>query len=377
MLKDHFWILLSRKLGGEATPEEIQELEDLLRSDPDLHYSMQTILDWWTPGKSSPQPENLEAFHRHVERMQAKGIPFSEENDRDDLALIPPYPDAHGRSRSWRIIATGSAIALTISILYFFAQRSSSGPILQPIISAVPVTSEVSTQNGSKTKVVLPDSSLVWLNAGSKLVYDKEYGNAIREVTLSGEAFFDVVKNAEKPFLIHTSRMDIKVLGTRFDVKAYPADKTTEATLIRGSIEVSLKNKHDGKIILKPNEKIIVGDDKPVMNPASPGSHTTKDNPAESIIAIRQPVFDSLNNTIVETSWLENKLIFHDESFGDLAKLMERWYGVNIHFSNLAKMDLHFTGTFKKETIQQALDVLHISNPAFNYRFALEEIEIY
>ena len=86
-------------------------------------------------------------------------------------------------------------------------------------------SNEVSTQPGSKSKIQLPDGSTVWLNAGSKLTYTKDFGKEIREVTLIGEAFFDVTKMKEKPFIIHTSSINIKVLGTAFNVKAYPEDK--------------------------------------------------------------------------------------------------------------------------------------------------------
>src|SRR5437588_18774 len=86
---------------------------------------------------------------------------------------------------------------------------------------------EFFTQNGSRTNLVLPDGTRVWLNAGSRITYDKNYGITLREVGLTGEAFFDVAHNSGKPFVIHTARIDIKVLGTRFNVKSYPLDKTT------------------------------------------------------------------------------------------------------------------------------------------------------
>ncbi len=81
-----------------------------------------------------------------------------------------------------------------------------------------------------------------------------------------GEAFFDVAHNAERPFVIHTARIDIKVLGTRFNVKSYPTDKTTEATLLRGSIEVSIKDRPNETIILKPDEKLVVANDDSTLH---------------------------------------------------------------------------------------------------------------
>ena len=88
--------------------------------------------------------------------------------------------------------------------------------------------------------------------------YDSLYGNNLREVTLSGEAYFDVVKNPKKPFIIHTGKINIKVLGTIFNVKSYPGEKTIETSLIKGSIEVSFPSTPSKKIILKPNQKLVI-----------------------------------------------------------------------------------------------------------------------
>src|SRR6185295_4150484 len=92
----------------------------------------------------------------------------------------------------------------------------------------------------------------------------------LREVTLNGEAYFDVTKNAEKPFIIHTKKMDVKVIGTVFNVRSYNDEKTAEASLIRGSIEVTFKDRKDQKIILIPNQKISVANnaiEAPVEKP--------------------------------------------------------------------------------------------------------------
>ena len=122
----------------------------------------------------------------------------------------------------------------------------------------------VTTKYGSKTDIQLPDGSKVWLNSGSSLKYDKQFGKELREVVLSGEAFFDVVRNAEKPFIIHTTNMDIKVLGTRFNVKSYANDKQSEASLIHGSIEVFIKKEGLKKILSEPNHKIVVMNDQEI-----------------------------------------------------------------------------------------------------------------
>src|SRR4029078_631833 len=98
----------------------------------------------------------------------------------------------------------------------------------------------VSTKRGSKSKVQLPDGTQVWLNADSRIAYNEKFQGNLREVTLEGEAYFDVVRDEKRPFVIHTAAIDIKVLGTAFNVRSYANEKNTETSLIRGSIEVTL-----------------------------------------------------------------------------------------------------------------------------------------
>ena len=100
-------------------------------------------------------------------------------------------------------------------------------------------TKTLSAENGSRTRTILPDGSTVWVNAGSHISFDNDFKGQTREVTLNGEAYFDVVKNPKQPFIVHVSGYDIRVLGTAFNVKSYPGDKTIETTLLRGLVQVT------------------------------------------------------------------------------------------------------------------------------------------
>ena len=380
MENDYVWNLIAKKLSGEASAEDLLELENQLKINPELHYSMQTVVDMWNPATIFSKEEAHKAFNRHTERMQNLGVEFSPDNFSDQNINKPIYTDTlpikKTNKNTLRV-----AISLILILILFFAEikfinpgiiskptEKNNSPISEKTIS------EISTRNGSKTNVVLPDGTQVWLNAGSKLTYDKNYGNNLREVNLTGEAFFDVVHNAKKPFIIHAAAINIKVLGTKFNIKSYPADKTTEATLIRGSIEVSFKNRPAQKIILKPSEKIIVSnEDNSVVK--STGSTIEKKNIQEPLVAVKNLTYYQHSTDVVETSWVENKLIFQDESFEDLALQLERWYGVTISFKNPEMKQLYFTGNFKNESITQALNALKISNN-FNYTIEANNITI-
>ena len=275
-----------------------------------------------------------------------------------------------------KIVLAASVLCLLAitGLLLFRHSGIRNAVVFNSPVQASEAVSEVFTRYGSRTNLVLPDSTQVWLNAGSRITYDKNYGSTLREVTLTGEAYFDVARNAGKPFIIHTARVDIKVLGTSFNVKSYSSDKTTETTLIRGSIEVSIKDRPTEKIILKPNEKLVVANDDSTLhrnNFTRPGVAAN-----EPLVMIRKPTYETNTGAVIETSWVENKLIFQDEEFRDLARRMERWYGVSFRFTNPKQQEWRFTGNFQKETIQQALDALKLTE-AFNYTIQENQITIY
>ena len=388
--KEYTWNLIAKKLTGEASTEELLELEALLRSNPELHYPMQTMADLWKASGPKEQKMAERAFNRHLDRMEELHIDYMR-NDRsiesvsestiDSRMTSPGTTDSPtdrakaGWGLGHRIILVASALCLVaITGILIFMHSGGRAPVVAGTAQAASTASEVYTRNGSRTNLVLPDSTQVWLNAGSRISYDKNFGAALREVTLTGEAFFDVARNAGRPFVIHTARIDITVLGTRFNVKSYPSERTTEATLIRGSIEVSIKDRPTEKIILKPNEKLVVANDDSALhrnNFTRPGVAAN-----ESLVAIRKPTYEMNTGAVIETSWVENKLIFQDEAFRDLARQMERWYGVSFRFTNSRQEEWRFTGNFQKETIQQALDALKLTE-AFNYTIQENQITIY
>jgi ferric-dicitrate binding protein FerR (iron transport regulator) len=279
--------------------------------------------------------------------------------------------DVPNNNRKKRVFGF-SLLALSIAAMLFFGFYYQSMPA-----TAVEKTaqSEVSTKNGSRTKIQLPDGSSVWLNSSSKLVYDNEhFGAHNREVSLSGEAYFDVVKNPAKPFIIHTTKMDIKVLGTAFNVKCYPGEKNTETSLIRGSIEVTLKDRQE-KIIMKPNEKLILSNEelKPTKTAAAqPAEHIVKPTP---IIELSHLTIFPKDSSIVETGWVENRLVFSEETFVEIAKKMERWYGINIVINNEKLKKELLTGIFEKETVYEALKALQFTTP-FTYKMEKDVIII-
>ena len=356
---------MSRKLSGEATASELVEIEDLIRNQAYSDLYIRAISEFWSAPTENDE-EFLEAtYHLHVCRLKEKGFTLEAEKEKDEITpLYFDYDEQVPKKRISSAVYFVSAV-IVVAALFFIVNNNKSAA---PVASDTKVAhSEVATKSGSRTKIQLPDGSQVWLNGNSKLVYDNvHFGEKLREVTLSGEAYFDVVKNKDKPFLIHTNNMNIKVLGTAFNVKAYPDEQNTETSLVRGSIEVTLKG-HQEKITMKANDKLIVRNEDLLEEKTN--NRVAKNNAANkqnAYMTLGHLTFSSMDNIIMETAWVENKLIFDNEAFDEVAHKMERWYGVAIKFNDPSLSVAHFTGSFEKETITEALAALQLTSP-FTY----------
>ncbi|MBN8673837.1 MAG: FecR family protein [Chitinophagales bacterium] len=358
MSQEKFWVLLSKKLSAEADSEELKELENLIHNHPEWQYAIQNLEDLWKHSSQKDSLQGEDAFMLHLHRMTELNIPFG-----DEPAEIPAVPVTKVRKLKWYWAA---AAIIAVAGLFVFGKSILTSHTDESL--AYKEANEISTRPGSKSKIQLPDGSIVMLNSGSKLIYNKDYGIDNREVTLVGEGFFDVKKNKEKPFIIHTADINIKVLGTVFNVKAYPEDKKTETSLIRGSIEVTIKNRPNDKIILSPSEKLVV--ENGVITDAKLNSQredvVTGSTVLNTVMAVNKLKYSPVDSSVAETLWIENKLVFRDESFEELAMRMQRWYDVSISIQDEQLAVKRLSGIFERETIEQALEALKISIP-FRY----------
>ena len=351
MEKNRFWELLAKVKSGEATPEEQLEISQHLLAYPvDLDLVKQIDACWELPMPAATAPT-------------ADEITGAWNNVRNKIAARqPPVALPGSGSKIRRMIKYASAIAaifiLAAGGIWLFNTLHSIAPAQK---------NTVSTRNGSKSKIELPDGTQVWLNVGSRIKYDENYGKESRELTLTGEAYFDVAHDANKPFILHTGKMNIKVLGTAFNVKAYPGDAITEAALIRGSIEVTFPGRPQEKLILKPRDKISIANKETNKAEDTVGpTHTiSKERPDIMVSSIQYVPADS---AIIETAWVNNKLIFRSKTFEELSRDIERWFNVTVQVQDTSILSKRFTGTISNETITDALEALSSSYP-FHYKF--------
>lgn len=193
---------------------------------------------------------------------------------------------------------------------------------------------------GSISQMVLADSSIVYLNAGSEIRYSPEAKNNSREVFLKGEAWFNVTKNTKKPFVVHTPYYNVNVTGTCFNIKAYENDAEVTTTLEEGAVEItsSEKFKLAENILLQTGQQVVF-------------------NKYSRTLLVRKV------NTNMFTSWKENKLMFINMNLKELIVLLERKYGVNIEVSDNSLLDYHYDGTIRNETVLEVLNLLEETLP--------------
>jgi transmembrane sensor len=238
---------------------------------------------------------------------------------------------------------------------------------------------EIIAERGSKTRTILPDGSTVWLNAGSVISYNPNFNGPYRELTLQGEAYFDIIKMPGRPFIVHAGDINIRVLGTAFNVKSYEDDKSVETTLIRGLVQITRTNDTKGApIYLHPHQKIVLLKNNTDVAKVAP---LADDKPADVAAApVKIAKITYLDTTVkdnerVETAWMYNRLEFRGDSFEELSKKFVRWYNITIHFNDEAARHLKFNGSLENETVEQAFQALTAA-ASFNFKINNNDIFI-
>lgn len=267
------------------------------------------------------------------------------------------------RSRtSIRKYAVGIAASLLILLTagYFILMQNGAPENQATALS----NTLISSGNEPRKTVVLPDGSVVTLRNNSSLTLSATFNKGNRELDLSGEAFFDVSHNAAMPFIVHTEEAKIEVLGTVFNVSAYPGSEHTETSLFRGKVAVSPKNHPGQKVILTPNKKLIVVKSYPGTN----------SQPASALQAVPLTP-DPVNHKAKEIAWVRNRLKIEDEPLIAIAQKLKDWYGIDIVFNDEEVKQYRYSGTFESETVLKALEALQLSYP-FNFTVEKEKIVI-
>ena len=301
-----------------------------------------TIREWATASE-----ENKSAFNAYQKLWdESKTLTLSGAINLDAALRhtkqqIPQFQKKVRLLTYWQQVAAVLVLAVLLSSAFHFLLKPNLSDTEQAIYQ------EIKAAYGTQTKLQLADGTIVWLNAGSKLSFPVSFrGLEERKVSLVGEGFFEVAKNQQQPFIVHTSQIDIRVLGTSFNMNAYENEDEITVALEEGKVTLlkSVNGKAKEMISLSPNE---------VAN------------------------YDLANNKIVHkkekdldryTAWKEGKIVFFDDPLEKVVARLENWYNVTIEVPDKELLENHITGTFNDNSLDQVLYFLSLMSP-IEYQF--------
>lgn len=232
------------------------------------------------------------------------------------------------RRNSWVSYASVAAVAILFFILGISLQPAGVHPGKELVVTV---------ENGQKASIQLPDGSHVRLNSASELRYSPDFGEKNRTVKLVGEAYFDVESDPDNPFVVLAhDDLQVKALGTRFNIKSYPNDQQVTGTLLEGRIEVSNELSTE---ILAPHDQVMYH--------------------------IREKTFrrSRVDNAEEAIFWMTDQFVFDKERLEDIAKMLERTYNVTIAFSTPGIKEIQYSGKIKNNSMENVLSLITTVSP--------------
>lgn len=265
-------------------------------------------------------------------------------------------------SAIYKYAAIAAAVLLIPASFYFF-NRSSLIHEPKANLVAQEILQVISSGPAPRKTVVLADGTVITLGKGSSIELHKQFNTSQRELWLKGEAFFDVKHDAARPFTVHTAFDDVRVLGTSFNVKAYPDDQAMETTLIKGSVRVNSRQYAGYFVMLKPNQKLI---SSKTVDPVA--DHDPKTHFKISSVLPNRP-----NQAIPEVRWVKKRLDIDDQPLSVIVDKLQNWYGIQIVIADDSVKKYRYSGIFENETIVKTLEALQLSYP---FTFKMEQDKI-
>ncbi len=332
------------------------------------------LIDYFSDSLSA---EDSKILNNWLEKSEANKLLFDQLSDVWQSVNFVKYHDKIDIEKAWKEIQvqlnrdtnSGKQIWLKwTKVAAIFVLAFVLGGIGHYFLSQNPAPTELPLQVeyvaplGSRSFIKMPDGSKIWLNAGTTLKYKNNFGIDKREISLSGEAFFEIEKNPRLPFIVQTSELNITALGTKFNVKAYDEEKTIETTLIEGSVKLEGNNFQLAEdVVLKRNEKAIF------TKKAQSVEINERIHPPANAIKEVMPKTGLKIISAVESapiiSWKEERWVINNEKLGSLSQKLERRFAVNFIFDNDLLKEYSFGGTLEDETLEQVLDAICSSSP--------------
>ncbi|MDM1296703.1 FecR domain-containing protein [Sphingobacterium sp. N143] len=344
MDQDQFLKLLNKEIQGKLTAEEKLLLEKLIIDNPD-----NKVLYHFIKNQHRTQPSASEktekAFDLLWQKLEDK-VPES----------VPKRASAKSRYLLY-LVAASIMIFFCVGMWWYSSQQE-----------AIEYKISYSSAKGEKRILNLPDGSTVWLNGDSKLYLATDFNKKERRVKLVGEGFFAVAKNKKHPFIVSYKDSEVKVLGTKFNIRAYQDENKTQTSLVEGAIE--LKSQKNGETYrLVPGDKLTIASNGNVQ--------PSKDKPRTIMVKRTALTVQEGEKMPSEALWLENKLSFEADPMNIVASKISKWYNRTVLIDNIELEKTTFTGTMENYSLEMALKTILLANPKLHIREENESIILY
>jgi transmembrane sensor len=340
-------------LSGNISSDEMLQLEELLNRSEENQQLFLEIKDAWIASSTFETVASGLNKNRSWEKVQTSihsgMIHRPKKQNNFEYKFLRTIRIAAGWAA---FLAIGS-----LSTMFIMSQRERKAS------SSVCV---ISTPLGSRSQITLPDGTQVWLNAGTTIRYPGKFSGNQRDLYLSGEAFFKVKTDKNRPFIVHTAKLNIKAIGTAFNVKAYPSENKVSTTLVEGIVKLEDYGTSEKKFTytLKPNQKLTYYTSEPKKEEEVTGKIKTTEKILLKESSISTPVIVSkIIDTKHFTSWKDKRWIIDGENLDDLAIMLERRYDIKVNIASEELKIYKFSGTIENETMEQVLNYLSITTP--------------
>jgi len=363
--KENIDTIIYNYLSGSADDKETDHLLEWLKEKRKNRLQYFALKRIWLEDRDHPGKDNIidESWNRFVLRTSLASAEIDRKSNK--------------RLLSFTKITIAATVLFLAGLSALLCLRIINYEKLDTTVH------QVSVPKGSRTNVTLPDGSQVWVNAGSTMTYCSDFAKGNRAVTIAGEAYFKVVPMNNSIFTVNTRDIIIKVHGTEFNVKSYPEEATSEATLISGKVEILLvddKGLQSKPVRLSLNQKLTYSRenrDVEVISLSEQTSEKTKaDSTIERLSVNPNIVISRIVNSETLTSWKDGRLTFSGETLEDLAPKLERFYNIEITFQDKSVKSIRFTGTLENVTVEEALKAI-ASASGINYQINKNQVMIY
>lgn len=344
--------LLIRHIKGETSADEAAQVIRWVDQSPDNEKYYISLLNTYAAQDLYGGAVKGEMPQEELDRLSDEIISFGSDK-------IGHVNNKNRKIQTLYTISAAASVLLLISLLLNFLQYSNSESTSEITALATPKAKVIQTyytNSGVKGKIVLPDSSIVWLNSCSKITYPEKFAVNKRVVEFEGEGYFIVTKNPDSPMIVRTPKgMEIKVLGTKFNIKSYVDDSFEEATLFSGKIEVTNRNNVTAGKVARKAEML-------------PGESFTFGEKTRSVHSFNV-------DTVKCSAWTRGELLFMQMPLKEVCKMLSRWHGVEITVKDPQLYDYTFTAEFGSESIVQIMELMKFTMP-INYHITGNKVVI-